>query len=292
MVPPALKIPHCRVGEDGNPASHSGMRYQEYEPPAELASWIKLFWVFESRSSESAPETLVADGCPELVIHYRSPFAEADRAGHFLRQPAAIACGQLTRPLVLHGSLDAGMIGIRFQPSGMAPFVSESMQAFTDQRVPAEDLFADIDQLIEDVSESSNDAQRIAACNRFLLRSIDLDRESVVVRRALDRIQRERGSISVESLATAAGRSRRSLELAFQREIGTSPKMYCRITRFRHIFDVLSEDGPSVDWVQTALDSGFFDQSHLIRDFRRFTGDSPTAFLVNQKSFAHLVNQA
>ena len=44
------------------------MRYQEYQPPIELASWIKLFWVFESRSNDPVPETIVADGFPELII--------------------------------------------------------------------------------------------------------------------------------------------------------------------------------------------------------------------------------
>lgn len=266
------------------------MRYQEYKPPIELASWIKLFWVFENRSNEPVPETIVADGFPELIIHFRSPFAEVDRAGQFLKQPAVVVCGQLTRPLVLHSSLDAGMIGIRFQPSGMAPFLSTPMQSLTDARVPAEDLFVGIDQLIDEITDASNDAQRVAACNRFLIRSIDFDRDNICIRRALDRIMHTRGRISVESLATLTGTSRRNLELAFQKEVGTSPKMYCRITRFRHLFDAVSDD-PSVKWVQMALDSGFFDQAHLIRDFRRFAGDSPTSFLADQTSFAHSVNQ-
>lgn len=267
------------------------MRYQEYKPPIELAPWIKLFWVFEGRSNDPVPETIVADGYPELIIHFRAPFAEVDRAGQFLKQPAAVVCGQLTGPLVLHSSPDAGMIGIRFQPSGMAPFLSTSMQSLTDARVPAEDLFVDIDQLIEDIAESSNDAQRLASCNRFLIRSIDFDRSNSYVRCALESIMQTRGRTSVESLATLVGTSRRSLELAFQKEVGTSPKMYCRITRFRHLFDAMSENGSSVNWVQIALDTGFFDQSHLIRDFRRFAGNSPTSFLTDQTSFAHLVNQ-
>jgi AraC-like DNA-binding protein len=66
--------------------------------------------------------------------------------------------------------------------------------------------------------------------------------------------------------------------------------MYCRITRFRHLLNAVSENGASVNWVQIALDSGFFDQPHLIRDFRRFAGDSPTSFLAGQTSFAGSVN--
>ena len=267
------------------------MRYQEYKPPRELANWIKLFWVFESRCNDPGPETIVADGCPELIIHFRSPFVEEDRCGRFLTQPAAVACGQLTRPLVLHGSVDAGMIGIRFQPNGMAPFLSTSMQALTDTRVPAEAMFDGVNQLVDEINESENDSQRLEACTRFLVRSIDFDRDQPGIRRALKEIKRTQGSISVESLATLTGKSKRSLELAFQKEVGTSPKMYCRIARFRHLYDVVSDEGPPVNWIQVALDSGFFDQSHLIRDFRRFAGVSPTSFLNTQTSFGQSVNQ-
>lgn len=266
------------------------MRYEEYSPPAELSSWIKLFWVFESRSNDSVPETIVADGFPELIIHFRSPFAEEGRNGRLQIQPVAIACGQLTQPLILHSSVDAGMIGIRFQPNGMAPFLSAPMHAITDARVPAEQLFENIDQLVDDVMECANDAQRVAACSRFLARSLDIDRDNINVRRALERIVSTRGQTSVEALATLMGTSRRSLELAFQRDVGVSPKMYCRITRFRYLYDAVS-DNPSVNWVQNALEAGFFDQSHLIRDFRRFTGDSPRTFLSEQTSFAHSVNR-
>ena len=266
------------------------MRYQEYPPPRELAPWIRLYWVYECRASDPVAETIVADGFPELIIHFRSPFSEADRNGRLITQPVAVACGQLTRPLVLHRSIDAGMIGIRFQPGGLAPFLSAPMRLLTDARVAADELIADVDQLVEKIVVAGNDVQRVAACNRFLLKSIDIDRENVGIRRVLERITMARGDISVATLATLMGTSRRSLELAFQKTVGTTPKMYCRITRFRHLYDAVS-NGMPVNWVQMALDAGFFDQSHLIRDFRRFTGDTPTTFLADQTSFADSVNQ-
>ena len=268
------------------------MRYHEYQPPSELSPWIKLYWVFESRSNASVPETIVADGFPELIIHFRSPFSELDCVGQPQTQSVAVACGQLTKPLVLHSALDAGMIGIRFQPSGMAPFLSTSMQSLTDARVPAEDLFGDVDRLIDEVVKSTSDVQRIAACNRFLIRGLRSERDHPWMRRALDVIQLKHGQITVESLATLVGRSRRSLELTFQREVGATPKMYCRITRFRHILEAVSEADPSMNWVQFALESGYFDQSHLIRDFQRFAGNSPKSFLKRQSAFAQAVNQA
>ena len=264
------------------------MRYQEYKPPTVLSSWIKLYWIFECRSNDQIPETIVADGFPELIIHFRSPFSEMSEK-ELVKQPVAIACGQLTKPLVLQSSRDAGMFGIRFQPNGMAPLVSAPMKLLTDARVAAEDLFAGIDPLIEKMMESSDDGQRIAACNQFLIRSIEVNSENVCVQRALKRIVMTQGRTSVESLTKFMGVSRRSLELAFQKEVGISPKMYCRVIRFRGLYDAMSSES-SQNWIQMALESGFFDQSHLIRDFRQFAGDSPTAFLATQTQFAKSVN--
>ena len=149
-----------------------------------------------------------------FIFVRRSPFAEKDPKGHFLTQPAAVACGHLTRPLVLQGSMDAGMIDIRFKPSGMAPFLSTSMQSITDARVSAEDLFPEIHRLIEETVASSNDGQRIAACNRFLFGALVSKRENPRVPAALQRILQAHGHISVESLASHIGASRRSLEMA------------------------------------------------------------------------------
>ena len=269
--------------------ANAGMRYQEYEPPKELAPWIKLFWVFESRSNDPAPETIVADGYPELIVHFRTPFSELDSSGRFVQQSAAVACGQLTKPLVLQSSRDVGMVGIRFQPSGMFPFTSSSMQPLTDARVSASELFADAEQLVEAVADARNDQQRVAACTRYLIRSFDVERENSSVRRALERIIDVRGCISVDSLATLAGISKRNLQLAFQKHVGISPKSYCRIARFHHLYEGVSEEA-NVNWIQVALDAGFFDQSHLIHDFRQFAGDAPSAFLTEQTAFARSVN--
>lgn len=267
------------------------MRYQEYSPPSELAAWVKMFWVFECRSNDPMPETIVADGYPELVVHFGSPFSELNRRDQFQEQSSVLVCGQMTKPLVLRSSTDAGMIGIRFHPSGMGAFFSTPMNELIDQRVPAEHLFQDLNRLSNSIAESSNDTQRIAACTRFLTSSIDLNRDSRNIRYAVEEIIKNHGQVSVESVVSQLGMSRRSLEMAFQKVVGTSPKMYCRIIRFRHLFDTMNQESESVQWAHRALDSGFFDQSHMIRDFQRFTGQSPTSFLMQHASFAHSVNQ-
>ena len=63
------------------------MRYEEFPPPASLARWVRCAWVFEADSAHEAPERIVPDGRPELVVHWKAPFAELDENQRGTLQP-------------------------------------------------------------------------------------------------------------------------------------------------------------------------------------------------------------
>ena len=65
----------------------------------------------------------------------------------------------------------------------------------------------------------------------------------------------------------------RQFERRFQTSVGLPPKLFCRIRRFRQIFELLEQE--SIDWVDAALAYGYYDQSHLIRDCRDLSGTTP-----------------
>jgi AraC-like DNA-binding protein len=90
------------------------------------------------------------------------------------------------------------------------------------------------------------------------------------------------GQISVARLAWEVGWSERQLEKAFAREIGMAPKQAARVIRFdraRRALQARARDGAPLDLARLAADGGYHDQPHLIRDFRSFTGLSPTGWL-------------
>jgi AraC-like DNA-binding protein len=97
-----------------------------------------------------------------------------------------------------------------------------------------------------------------------------------------------RGGVGV--LATELGWSRRHLAARFREEVGLPPKMAARLLRFQHahaaLRDVDATTGPQhagaergVDWAEVAVRCGYYDQSHLIRDFHQFAGATPAALL-------------
>ena len=66
-------------------------------------------------------------------------------------------------------------------------------------------------------------------------------------------------------------------EQRFHESVGITPKRFCRIQRFQTVPDRMVEHEP-IQWVNVALDNGYFDQTHLIRNFREFTGVTPMEY--------------
>ncbi|UOQ99780.1 AraC family transcriptional regulator [Hymenobacter sp. 5317J-9] len=85
------------------------------------------------------------------------------------------------------------------------------------------------------------------------------------------------GRVSIEALAQGVGLSRRQLERRFLAEVGTAPKLYASLVRFNRAFRLLAADALP-NWQDVAYACGYYDQAHLIREFRRFTGHAPSAY--------------
>jgi AraC-like DNA-binding protein len=81
---------------------------------------------------------------------------------------------------------------------------------------------------------------------------------------------------AVRRLAEAAGLGAKAFSARFTAQVGVTPKLYARIERFRRVF--ARTPRRTTSWTQLAADCGYFDQAHLIRDFRAFTGFSPTEY--------------
>src|SRR5262249_45351761 len=108
--------------------------------------------------------------------------------------------------------------------------------------------------------------------------------DSVWITKIVQHFEITGSRISVSATARHAGLSMRQFERRFREAVGISPKLFSRMQRFQHVFHAL--EGPHTDWVTEAIRCGYFDQAHLIRDFREFTGATPTALLSEEVDLA------
>jgi len=261
------------------------MPYDELAPPAALAAHVRCIWNYEAGAGEAttAAERIVPDGRCELIVHFGKPFLEGAKP-----QPRALFAGQLTRPLWLRADGPAGVIGVRFHAAGARRFLGRSLAEATDRRVPLRELWpTETRHLVKAIAEAPDALSRAQIAATFVTQRIgcgDGENDELVAR-CVTRIEESAGRVAIEELLEGAGVGRRQLERRFREAVGVPPRLFASILRFRRVFDELQ--GPhAARWTDAAAAAGYFDQSHLIRDCRRFLGCTPAQFLETRGDLA------
>jgi AraC-like DNA-binding protein len=255
------------------------MRYAEQRAAAGLAQHLECFW-FVSDSDGSAVggqvERVLPDGCMEWIFHLGAPFQRATLSGEWERQPRSFVVGELTRFLLLQPTGRIEIMGVRFKPGGAYRFLPFPLDRFTDNTIPTADVWGrDGTDLEEAVFEATSDRQRQKLVEEFLLAKLETTAPRPRLEAAIEEITRSRGQTRVHDLAGRIGLSPRQLEREFRSGVGVSPKALARIVRFQNLLRLVGE-GPLRKWAWLALEGGYADQPHMVREFREFAGQSPS----------------
>lgn len=171
---------------------------------------------------------------------------------------------------------------ICFKPNGFNKIFGLPLTSITDHIITAEDVFdMPIRSLFEQLSETENLSERGHLVDAFLLQNLKKqkavygkDRITVIS----NMLVKSNAPIKVAQLASYANMSKRNFERHFLEQVGLSPKTFCCVTRFNHAFEIKLRY-PYLDWTSIAHSCGYFDQMHLIKDFKRYSGNAPAAFL-------------
>jgi AraC-like DNA-binding protein len=154
------------------------------------------------------------------------------------------------------------------------------MDSLARRTVPLEDVLGkEAELLVERLYELPDWASRFELLDGFLTaRLADARPPSSGVAWAWQRLRESNGSVAIGALAEELGWSRKRLVARFRHEVGLPPKTVARLLRFEHARE-LAERPDRPDWARIAVECGYYDQSHLINDFRAVTGRTPETFL-------------
>jgi AraC-like DNA-binding protein len=169
---------------------------------------------------------------------------------------------------------------VRFKPGGAYPFFGVPVAVLTDAVVPLSSLSAAVDSALQRALEEPTTLERAAAVQGVLAGALTnpvFEPASVpMVRRALRVLGASPELPRVADLAMHLGVSERHLRRAFDDVVGLSPKAYLRILRFQRAFKG-ARTSPSESWARIAQFHGYYDQSHMISEFRALSGQTPSA---------------
>jgi AraC-like DNA-binding protein len=171
-------------------------------------------------------------------------------------------------------------IQVNFTPIGAYRFFALPMDSLARRVVGLEDLLgAAARRLVARLTDLPGWESRFALLDQELAARIERGpATSPWVACAWSQIQESGGLVPIRALAREAGFSRKHLVARFHQEIGLSPKSMAQLVRFDRVMQGL-RSGRYQDWAQVAVDCGYYDQAHFIREFRRFSGSTPGEFL-------------
>ncbi|MCW5911819.1 MAG: AraC family transcriptional regulator [Cyclobacteriaceae bacterium] len=262
------------------------MNYQRIEPDVILSQWVDCYWFADSNGTQREKKKIIPDGFAEIIFHYRDPY-RVNISGKWQRQGKNLFAGQIRKFFYLENTGASGMVGIKFKPAALAHIFDLKMTDYTDRVVPLPHVAGkSFEKIISNIHDPLQPEQFAKFLDHELALLIKPSTDDVNrVEGGLDLIFSRKGNVEVNELLHHVAVTERQLQRLFNRYVGLPPKFYCRIIRFSHIFNLMEQHDAS--WVEIALESGYYDQSHFIRNFKAFTGEDPSAYLFDEQTFAN-----
>lgn len=266
------------------------LTYRRFEPTGLAALYVECYWTLEGDSGDGgAPEPVLPDGHAELIWNLADPFERHDAGGR-RRQSLALVVGQVTGPFLIGPTGRVDLLAARFRPAALGAWLGGvSAGELVDADIPIVDVRGGVlGSVADEAHEAPTSEARVGVLAARLER--DLRRAPPVdprVAAAVDRIAGTHGTARIADLAHMVGLGPRQLARAFVAHVGITPKKLARIFRFQRLVSTLSHGGPA-DRLGLAVRCGYYDQAHLIRDFREFAGCPPTAYLEGEHGLASL----
>lgn len=256
------------------------MNYQTFEPSQDLTTIIKCYWTLESPKAETPEkQTIVPDGCMEMVFHFGDLYKQYVDNGNSIIQPKCFVIGQLTQPLEIEPTGETGIFSVRFHPNGFLPFASIPIKEMENKAVSLEKLFGkEGKELEQKILNASSTSERIQHIEPFLINRLS-DNKTIdrIVKSTVETILTANGQLSINELSRQTNINRRQMERKFSSTIGLSPKQLSKTIRLQATLKMLlSKQFTSL--TSLAHENEYYDQAHFIKDFKEFTGFTPKEF--------------
>ncbi len=255
-------------------AAAGAFEHTRVAPDASLRDFVEHFWMVRWDLRGHTPQ--LQETLPHPNVHL---VFERDKTRIF-----GVHTARFSKLLEDRGCA----FGVKFRPGGFYPFLQRPLSSIADGSISLQDVFGnDADTLEDDVLANTDIAGMIAVATRFLQAHApptdpNVDHIAAIVAGIVD----DRSLTKVDDLASRNGLSKRSLQRLFKQYVGVSPKWVINRYRLHDAVELLAA-GETIDGPRLALELGYFDQAHFIRDFKKLIGRSPADYrrvAVNAKS--------
>lgn len=259
-------------------------KFQILLPSPELAPYIRHYWLLETDAAMHGSERIIPTGNIQLLFYRGDPMTLSSAKETKLIHHQSLLCGQSIgySDLALSGRIR--IIAVVFHSYGARAFFPVPMNEFDNRKVVVADMEdLPLKELEEQVMLADDDTACIRLIETFLrqrLHRLNPLKEYNYKRMwtAIRLIDQSKGQIRLSNLSASVCLSDKQFQRIFTEHAGIGPKDYLRIVRFQYALSVM-QSSPTTSFAQLAGECGYYDQSHLINEFKIFAGYTPKEYL-------------
>ncbi len=246
------------------------------QPSPILAPYVKHYWLLKTVGTEPTIAGTVPTGMMSLVFHRGNRLLSVhDNTLH----PRAFLSGQEKTFANLEYTGQINMLSVVFHPAGARMFFNLPLHKIYNLRLTAGDMEdKELLELENALTSTENDYLCILLIEQFLIKRLTRLAEHNMKRIETTIRLINSGQTDIARLADAACLSTKQFNRVFSEHIGSNPKEFSRIVRFQRALHIL-EVKPQTSLTALACECGYFDQSHMIKDFKALSGYTPGEYL-------------
>ncbi|HUP14016.1 MAG TPA: helix-turn-helix transcriptional regulator [Niastella sp.] len=257
------------------------MTYHEIKPGKSLQPYVKCYYVYRSGTPAAFEDTVFPSGCTEIIFNLGSGNWHTFNGESFITTPTIELWGQLMRPLSIRSTGRNTMLGIRFLPQGAAAILNDDISLFNNQVISFSDINGKaVTSLHNQLQETRSWNKRIALVETFLLQQLLLSTKRLpklaVINNLMYELRQQDVPLTMETMANRYGITARYMQQLFLQHTGLTPKLYTQISRFQKSLQLVTAGDISLTAI--AYECGYADQSHFIKEFKSFTGYTPSGY--------------
>jgi AraC-like DNA-binding protein len=267
--------------------------FHHRSPRPPLDAFVASIWLFRDSPRPHALERALPTGAAQLIVNLkedRTRLYDPERPDRYTSTAGTILVGVQSRYQIIDTSEQEYVAGVAFRPGGTAAFLRTPAHHLRDADTPVEDLWGRqrTAELREQLLERNDPDAQLDAIESALRERLQPTAVHPAIAFALASLDLVPLTTNIGAVTDAIGLSAKRFIERFKAQVGISPKRYCRIRRFQQAVG-RAHRGQEVDWVQLALDCGYYDQAHFIHEFRGFAGLTPTAYQACRTGFQNHV---
>ena len=261
------------------------MSFFSYIPQPPLSAFVEAIWSMTNGSATPSRERICPDGTMALVVHLTDRNLTFFDGGNRQSVRVPLLAGPYSKSFLVDRSEFTAVLGVRFKPGAgrvffpVPPYELHNIDVALGDLDPQEAV-----RLMDELLSACTLSAKFRMLERYLAGKIPSGLlPHPAVEHAIQEFLKVPGVRAIAAVQSETGFSHTRFNQIFREHVGLTPKLFCRIRRFQSVLRQI-ESGLPVNWADVAAGCGYFDQAHLIHDFRAFSGITPVAYVQQQQS--------